>query len=171
MDPTRLSQYLRKGDDPDLRRRRWVIGLSVLGTTAGQLVALYQTGIIKHLPDPPPRGLWGLFDSDRVDASEYAYSRFSSPDAPLMILTYGATAWLAAAGGPDRPRNAPLLPVAMAAKTLYDSATTVKLAREEWQENRAFCAYCQAATLASFASVAFALTEAIRAVRHLTGRA
>ena len=170
MDPTRLSQYLRKGDDPELRRRRWVIGLSVLGTTAGQLVGLYQTGIIRHLPDPPPRGLWGLFDSDRVDASEYAYSRFSSPDAPLMIITYGVTAWLAGAGGPDRPRNAPWLPITMAAKTLYDAATTVKLAREEWQENRAFCAYCQSATLASFASVAFALPEAIRAARHLLGR-
>jgi uncharacterized membrane protein len=45
-----------------------------------------------------------------------------------------------------------------------------KLAREEWRENRAFCAYCQTATLASFASVAFALPEAIRAVRHLLGR-
>lgn len=167
MDPTRLSQYLRKGDDPELRRRRWVIGLSVLGTTAGQLVALYQTGIIRHLPDPPSGG---LFDSDRVDASEYAYSRFSSPDAPLMIITYGVTAWLAGAGGPDRPRNAPWLPIAMAAKTLYDAATTVKLAREEWQENRAFCAYCQTATLASFASVAFALPEAVRATRHLLGR-
>ena len=80
------------------------------------------------------------------------------------------TAWLAGAGGPDRPRNAPWLPIAMAAKTLYDAATTVKLAREEWQENRAFCAYCQTATLASFASVAFALPEAVRATRHLLGR-
>ena len=166
MDPTRLSQYLRRGDDPELRRRRWVIGLSVLGTTAGQLVALYQTGIIRHLPDPPSGG---LFDSDRVDASEYAYRRFSSPDAPLMIITYGVTAWLAGAGGPDRPRNAPWLPMAMAAKTLYDAATTVKLAREEWQEHRAFCAYCQTATLASYASVAFALPEAVRATRHLLG--
>ena len=144
-----------------------MIGLSVLGTTAGQLVALYQTGIIKHLPDPPSGG---LFDSDRVDASEYAYSRFSPPDAPLMIITYGVTAWLAGAGGPDRPRNAPWLPIAMAAKTLYDAATTVKLAREEWQDNRAFCAYCQTATLASFASVAFALPEAVRATRRLLGR-
>ena len=170
MDATQLSRYLREGDDPDLRRRRWVIGLSILGMTAGQLVGLYQTGIIKHLPDPPPRGLWGLFDSDRVDASEYAYSRFNSPDAPLMILTYATTAWLAAAGGPDRPRSSPWLPIALAAKTLYDAATTVKLAQEEWAQNRAFCAYCQAATLASFASVAFAMPEARKAARHLFGR-
>jgi hypothetical protein len=49
-----------------------------------------------------------------------------------MILTYGVTAWLAGAGGPDHPRNAPWLPIAMAAKTLYDAATTAKLAQEEW---------------------------------------
>ena len=147
-----------------------MVGLSLLGTTAGQLVGLYQTGIIKHLPDPPPRGLWGLFDSDRTDASEYAYSRFDSPDAPLMIVTYGVTAWLAAAGGPDRPRTKPWLPLALAAKTLYDAATTVKLACEEWKENRAICAYCQTATLASFASVAFALPEAVGAARNLLGR-
>ena len=52
-----------------------------------------------------------------MDASEYAYGRFSSPGAPLVILTYGVTPWL---------------PIAMAAKTLYDAATTAKLAREEW---------------------------------------
>jgi hypothetical protein len=80
------------------------------------------------------------------------------------------TAWLAGAGGPDRPRSAPWPPIAMAAMTLYDAATTVKLAREEWQDNRAFCAYCQTATLASFASAAFALPEAVRATRRLLGR-
>lgn len=58
----------------------------------------------------------------------------------------------------------------MAAKILNDLATTARLAREEWQENHAFCAYCQTATLASSASVAFALPEAIRAARHIIGR-
>jgi Mn-containing catalase len=57
MDATKLSRYLCEGDDPDLRRRRWVIGLSLVGTAAGQIVGLYQTGIVKHLPDPPLRGL------------------------------------------------------------------------------------------------------------------
>lgn len=56
------------------------------------------------------------------------------------------------------------------AKTLYDTATATELAREEWKENRAFRAYCQTATLASVASVAFALPQAIKAARHLTDR-
>jgi hypothetical protein len=60
MDATKLSRYLREGDDPDLRRRRWVVGLSLVGTAAGQIVGLYQTGIGEMLHDPPPRGRLGV---------------------------------------------------------------------------------------------------------------
>lgn len=53
MNPTQLSHELRNGQSPDLTRRRWIIGLSLVTVVAGQIVTLYQTGIIKHLPDPP----------------------------------------------------------------------------------------------------------------------
>lgn len=96
MEPKQLSQELRQGDSPDLTRRRWIIGLSMLGGSMGQLVTLYQTGIISHLPDPPGQE---LFNADRVDASDYAYSRFNSPDGPIMVFNYAITGWLAAAGG------------------------------------------------------------------------
>ena len=166
MEPRELSRYLREGDDPDLNRRRWVVGLSLLGAAMGQVVSLYQTGIIKHLPDPPPQS---LFDSDKVDASDYAYKRFDTPDGLPMIASYAITGLLAGAGGPDRPRNTPLLPIAMAVKTLYDTGLAAELAREEWQDNKALCAYCQVATLASAASLALAMPEAMRAVQGLLG--
>lgn len=69
-------------------------------------------GIIRHLPDPP----LAVFDSDRVNASNYAYKRAQTPDAVLMILTYGLTARLASAGGKNRARTQPWLPVAMGPK-------------------------------------------------------
>lgn len=53
MNPQQLSQELREGKDPHMTRRRWIIGLSMLGGSMGQLVSMYQTGIIDHLPDPP----------------------------------------------------------------------------------------------------------------------
>ena len=90
-----------------------------------------------------------------------------------MGANYAVTAILAGAGGADRARENPALPAALAAKTLYDSATALKLAQEEWGENQALCAYCQAATLASLASVALALPEAGRAaglLQALEGR-
>lgn len=166
MSPTQLSRELREGQSPELTNRRWIVGLSLLGAAAGQIVSLYQTGIIKHLPDPPIR----IFNSDKVDASDYAYKRLQTPDALMMVVTYGLTAWLAGAGGKNRAETQPWIPVAMGAKVLTDVATNLKLAQEEWSENKAFCAYCQAASVLSMASVALAAPEVVRAVRNLFGR-
>ncbi len=166
MDPRQLSRELRQGQTADLTRRRWIIGLSLLGTAMGQVVSLYQTGIIQHLPDPP----LPVFNSDKVDASDYAYRRFRTPDALMMVCNYGVTAWLAGAGGKDRARETPMLPISMGLKTVIDSLTALELAREEWNENKALCAYCQIATLCSIVSVALAVPEMRSAIQTLRGR-
>ncbi len=166
LSPAQLSKELRSATSPDLRRRRWLVGLSLLGSTIGQVVTLYQFGIVRHLPDPPGR----LFDSNRVNASTYAYKRLQMPDAVLMIGTYAVTAALAAAGPENRAERTPLLPVALAAKTLFDVATNLILAREEWQENQALCAYCQTASALSLASAVLAVPEAARGLRALLRR-
>ena len=163
MDPRKLSHQLRKETTPDLTRRRWIVGLNLLGVSMGQLVSLYQVGIISRLPDPPGK----LFNATKVDASTYAYKRLQTPDALAMVTTYGITAWLAGAGDKDRAENTPALPIALALKVLYDAATALELGREEWQENHALCQYCQVATLVSLASVALAAPEALRALRSL----
>jgi hypothetical protein len=163
--PRLLSRELRLGTGPDLRRRRWILGLSLLGTLAAQIVTLFQMGLVRRLPDPP-----GPFDSSRVDASDYGYSRLQTPDGALMLVTYGITAALAASGGRDRAETMPALPLALAAKTGWDSYTALKLGQEEWAENRALCAYCQMATLASLASFVLALPEAVRAAKAATAR-
>jgi hypothetical protein len=108
----------------------------------GQIFTLYQTGVVSDLLAPPIP----IFDSSKVDASNYAYSCFNSPDRPLMILNYAITAWLASAGGKNRAQNSPWLPIAIAGK-MMDSLLSAELAREEWSENEALCAYCQVATL------------------------
>lgn len=166
MEPSQLSQELRQGKNPNMSRRRAIIGLSMLGGSMGQLVTLYQTGIISHLPDPPVP----IFNADKVDASNYAYKRFNAPDGPLMIATYALTAWLASMGGLERARRNPLIPIAMGIKILFDCATNVQLAREEWQENKALCEYCQVASVCSFASLALALPEVLLATRVLLGK-
>lgn len=163
--PSQLSDYLRTAQDPDLRRRRWTVALSLLGIGMGQVVSAYQVGLVKHLPDPP-----GPFDADLVDASTYAYKRAQTPDGLIMIATYAATAWLAGAGGHDRARHRPVLPLLLAAKVASDVATNLTLAREEWQTNKAFCSYCQTASGLSLASLALVLPEARRALRHVTSR-
>lgn len=161
MNPQQLSRELRKGETPDLSRRRWIIGLSMVGATMAQAVSIYQTGIISHLPDPP----LSVFDSSRVDASNYAYKRYNSPDGPAMLVNYGLTSWIAAAGGKDRAKQNPSLPLLMGAKILLDAGLALKLGQEEWAENKALCAYCQVATLCSLASIALAVPEVRKAYR------
>lgn len=161
--PRELSRQLREETGEDLARRRWTVGLSFVGVGAGVIVGLYQMGILRRLPDLPSK----YFDATRVDASDYAYKRMQTPDGLMMVASYAVTAILAGAGGKDRARENPALPIALAAKTVYDAGLALKLGKEEWDENRALCGYCQAATVASLASVALAIPEAVKAVDHL----
>ncbi|GAB4456008.1 MAG: hypothetical protein OHK0029_13160 [Armatimonadaceae bacterium] len=161
MDPSQLSRELRTGDSADLNRRRWMIGLTFVGMVAAKAVSLYQMGMIKKLPDPP----LPVFDSTKVDASDYAYKRFNTPDGLMMLANFAATAWLVGAGGKNRAVRHPVLPVLLAGKAAGDALTAAKLTQEEWQENKALCAYCQVAMLCSIATAALAVPEAVRAVR------
>jgi uncharacterized membrane protein len=166
MSPARLSRELRLGDSDDLARRRALVALSNVGALAGIVVSLYQTSVIKHLPDLPGT----IWNADKVDASDYAYKRLRTPDALMMTVSYGITAWLAGAGGKDRAETTPWLPVALAAKVLNDAAFALTLGREEWAENKALCWYCQSATVASLVSVPLAIPEAVKGLRRLFGR-
>ncbi len=168
--PAQLSRQLREDDTPDLRRRRWIIRLSLIGMLAGKIVSLYQMGMLRHLPEPPFIGGPGrLFDADRVDKAPYAYKRLRMPDALLMLVSYSVTAALAGAGGRDRAtREGPAsrwIPIAMAGKALADTAVALKLGREEWQSRKALCWYCQTATVVSLVSTILAMPEAIKAIR------
>jgi hypothetical protein len=85
IDPKQLSEELRQGKNPHMTRRRWIIGLSMLGGLMGQAVTLYQTGIVNHLPSPPGQK---LFDADRVDASNYQKPGFKAPSFQDGFLFY-----------------------------------------------------------------------------------
>jgi uncharacterized membrane protein len=165
MTPRELSEELRNDSSPDLQRRRWIVGLSLLSTAMAQIVSLYQIGIVRRLLDPPIE----IFDSTKVDASDYAYKRLQTPDSFMMLASYAVTAWLAGAGGKDRATQIPAVPVALGLKTVLDTATAVQLGREEWNENKALCAYCQVATICSVVSVVLAAPEALRAAKNLLG--
>jgi len=55
--PAELSRQLRLGQNADLTRRRWIIGLSLVTVAAGQIVTLYQTGVISRLTHPWPSSI------------------------------------------------------------------------------------------------------------------
>jgi uncharacterized membrane protein len=163
MKPDELSRQLREGSGPFLARRRGVVGLSLAAAGAMGLIALYQTGIIAHLPEPSlPR-----LDADKVDAAAEAYAYLAVPDGVLGLGSYAATMGLAAMGGQDRAVERPWLPLALAAKVAFDTLVSGKLTADQWFKHRAFCFWCLLASGATFASLPLVVPEARAAFRQL----
>ncbi|MBW3563625.1 MAG: SDR family NAD(P)-dependent oxidoreductase [Acidobacteria bacterium] len=163
---SRLSRDLRRGESKYLKDRRGIVGLSALASASMGFIALYQMGIIRHLPEPP----LPMMDADKVDASAEAYERFSMPDAVLGLGSYAATMSLAAMGGPDRYRTMPWVPLALGAKVAFDAANAGKLTLDQWTKHKAFCFWCLLAAGATFATVPLVVRELRAAGRAMTGK-
>ncbi len=129
MTPQELSKELRTGAGDFLEERRGVIGLSLTAIGCMGLIALYQTGIIRRLPDLP----LPLMDADKVDASPEAYSHLQMGDAIIGLGSYAATMGLTAMGPRDRAQKQPWIPLALAAKATVDAAQAAKLSYDQWQ--------------------------------------
>ncbi len=162
MKPEQLSRELRLGGGPLLARRRAIVGLSLVSSASMGMISLYQTGIIKHLPEPPG------FNADKVDAAAEAYQYGLAPDGALGLVSYAITLTLAAMGGQNRAQDQPLIPLALALKLLVDAVAAGKLTWDQWAKHKAFCSYCLTAAAATFAAVPLILPEARAAYRQLT---
>ena len=161
-----LSRTLREGESKSLRNRRAIVALSTVASASMALIALYQMGIITHIPEPP----LPMMDADRVDASPEAYEKFQMPDAVLGLGSYAATMSLAAMGGTDRHRTMPWIPVVLAAKVAFDAANAAKLSVDQWSKHKAFCFWCLVAAGATFATAPFVVDELRDAWRAMQGK-
>lgn len=161
MTPEELSCELRLGSGRFLQLRRKTLGLSLLAAGTMMPIALYQMGIIRHLPEVPlPR-----LNADAVDASREAYAILATPDAVLGLVSFSVTAWLAAAGGEDRVQSQRWIPIALAGKVAIDMVNGVRLSIDQWTNHREFCSWCLVAAGASIATVPFVVPEARAAIR------
>ena len=161
--PARLSEQLRTGTSADLSRRRGVVGLALLGAGAMAAVSLYQTGIIRHLPELPLPG----FDAEEAEASTRAYSSAAAPSGLLELTSFAVTATLAAAGGEDRARRRPWLSLALAGKVVADAFAAAKLAYDQWTKHRARSPWHLFGAAASLAMLPLVAPEARRAARQV----
>ncbi len=163
MTPAQLSKELRTAEGDFLEERRGVIVLSLTAIGCMGLIALYQSGIIRRLPDLP----LPLMDAEKVDASEEAYSHFQMGDAFIGLGSYAATMGLAAMGPKNRAEKQPWIPLALAAKAGVDALQAGKLTYDQWAKHKAFCVWCLIAAAATFASVPLVMGEAAVAARQL----
>jgi hypothetical protein len=151
-----LSQELRHGGGGFLEHRRMTAGLALLSIGSLALVALYQIGLLRRLPEPQHP----LFDTEKTNGSDQAYALLEMPDAVLGLGSYAATLGLAAMGGRDRPETQPWLPLALAGKVLVDSAQAARLTGRSWVQHRAFSVYSLLVLGATLATLPAALPEA-----------
>lgn len=159
----RVSDDLRRHSGELLDRRRRVAGLSLIASAAMGVVAAYQNGLIRNLPEPP----LGLFDAQAVDASGEAYGLLRTPDAALGLASYAVTLVLAGMGSAKRHEELPVVPLAMAAKVAFDALGGVYLTAEQATKHRKFCSWCLVASVASVAMVPQVIPEARMALRRL----
>jgi uncharacterized membrane protein len=163
--PQDLRKELQQGDTPDLQNRRAVIVASLAGIASMTAVTLLQTGIIKHLPDPPI----GNFDSDRVNSSDTAY-RFGLPDGPVSLASLALNIPIAAFGGAERARKYPWLPIVAAAKAAAEAVAAGWYFYQMPAKEKAWCGYCISGALANFAIAALTIPEAREALSVLSKR-
>ncbi len=160
-----LGLELRDGTDPFVNGRRTVASLVLVSMGSLAVVALYQLGVFKRLPEPPLPCL----DAEKVNGSAEAYRLLHMPDAVLGLGSYAATLGLVAMGGADRAHTQPYLPLALAAKAALDTVQAAALTRKSWVRFRAFSLYSLVTVAATFLALPTVLPEAVAAWRKLTG--
>jgi uncharacterized membrane protein len=163
MKPQQLREELQEGDTANVRRRRGIVAVSLIGMASMAAVTLYQMGLIRHLPDPPlPR-----FDSDRVNASDTAY-QYGVPDGTLTLAGHTTNAGIAAFGGVRRTDERPWVPVAASTKAGLEAVIAAKyLFYQMPVVEKKWCGYCIVDALMHIGAFALTLPEATRALSTL----
>jgi uncharacterized membrane protein len=163
--PQVLRRDLRSTDAPEILLRRAIVGASLIGTACVAITAMFQMGMIKHLADPPIEG----FDSDKVNASDLAYS-WGMPDSPLSIGSHAAAIALAATGGVERAETQPVVPLAATAAAAPAALTAARyLFYDMPVTEKGWCPYCIVDALAHIAVFGFTLWESKKAIDRLRG--
>ena len=163
-DTQQLRRELQNGNSEDLNLRRGIIGLSLVGMAAMTAVTLLQTGIVKHLPDPPIDS----FDSDKVNSSDTAYA-LGVPDGALSLASLAANIPLASFGGENRAETMPLVPIAAAAKASVEAAIAGWYFYQMPTKEKKWCGYCIVGAMTNFGIAALSLMEAKKAWKSLKG--
>lgn len=164
--PQRYRAELQERTSTALRRRRAIIAVSLTGMASMAIVSLYQTGLLRHLPDPPLR----RFDSDRVNSSDIAY-HFGVPDGTVSLAGHAVNVVLAAAGDRERTRHQPWLPLIAAGKAAAEAVVAARyLFYQMPVKERAWCGYCIVDALAHLATFTLTLPEAAEALTRRSSR-
>ncbi|MCO5168752.1 MAG: hypothetical protein M9894_20625 [Planctomycetes bacterium] len=159
-----IREALRNDRSTSMVRRRRIALLAALGLADFALISLYQTGVIRHLPDLPGR----LFDSDQVNASHKAYA-WGLPDGTTGAMLYALTLMLATAGGTRATGRPPFLSLVMGGVVGVGVVGALDYLRDMVFEQRRVCLYCVTGAALNLGMGAIAAREVGEALRELRG--
>lgn len=162
MNVEAIRNTLRNEQSEDLNRRRKLIALSALGLVDFSIISLYQTGVIRHMPDLPHP----LFASDEVNAAKDAYM-FGVPDGPISAVVYGLTMVLAAAGGSEKADRSPIMDVALGATVAGNAAGALYYLQNMLFKQKKICLYCVTGAAINLASAVLIAPTVIKSIKNL----
>lgn len=165
LKPQELREELQDGQSKNIKRRRAIIGLSLIGMGAMTAVSLLQTGIINHLPDPPIED----FNSDKVNLSNTAYA-LGAPDGTISLASLALNIPIAAFGGENRAEVQPLVPLLAAGKSFVEAVAAGWYFYQMPVKEKAWCGYCITGALTNFGIAALSIPEAVEAWKSLSGK-
>ncbi|HVK96434.1 MAG TPA: vitamin K epoxide reductase family protein [Flavisolibacter sp.] len=164
MNATAIRDAMRNESSEALDKRRKIIALSALGLVDFSIISLYQTGIIRHMPDIPHP----LFDSDKVNASEDAY-RFGAPDGPISTVAYAVAMVLASAGGSEKAERTPVFDVALGATVGGNALGAIFYLHKMIFVQKKVCLYCVTGAAINIASAVIAAPLFLKGFKKLFG--
>lgn len=162
----RVSNDLRLGAGELLHNRRMAAGLSLAAMGSLGVVAAYQFGLIKSVPEPAFKYL----GASVVDASGEAYQMFRTPDSAIGLASQAVTLALIGAGTGNRSAERPWLPVLAAGKAVADAISAGYLTVEQVSRHRKLCSWCLGAAVANVAIIRYVAPEAWHLARSFAQR-
>jgi hypothetical protein len=148
------------------KNRQITTSLTLVAMGSLAIIAFYQVGLIRRLPEPAVAGL----DAEKVNGSAEAYEILGVPDALLGLGSYSATLGLATLGKSNRAKAHPWIPLALLLKCAVDTIEAATLTRKSWVKFKAFSLYSLIAATATFLTFPFVFPEARAAWRTFTDK-
>lgn len=162
MDIKKIRNSLREDSSEEMKRRRKIICLSTIGLADFSLISLYQTGVIKRLPDLP----FSIFDTNKVNASKSAY-KLGVPDGPISSLAYSATMVLASAGGSESAGRKPVFDAALGATVAGNAIGAVVYLYDMIFKQKKICVYCITGAAINVASAIIIAPVILKSLKKL----
>lgn len=160
-----IRQELLNGEQEDLKKRRMIMGLSAFGLLDFAFISLYQTGVIKRLPELP----FAVFDSNKVNAAPDAY-KMGAPDAAISSWIYATNMVLASIGGTEDAGRKPIHNLLLATTVATNAAGAVYYLYKMTFYQKKICPYCIAGAAINLASAVIMIPLLKKSIVKLFGR-